>query len=160
MDVKEYKINLGDDVNIILGQSHFIKTVSDLAEIISTTTVGAKFAVVFNEASGPCLVRYEGNDDDLIKKAVDIMLNLKAGHTFVILLKNCYPINILSKVKMCDEVVTIFCASANPLTVLTAETNGGAAVIGVVDGLSPKGVEQNEDKIKRSEFLKKIGYKY
>ncbi|HOF02152.1 MAG TPA: adenosine-specific kinase [Spirochaetota bacterium] len=160
MNVKEYRIDLGEDINIILGQSHFIKTVSDLAEIIPTTTIGAQFAVAFNEASGPCLIRYEGNDEDLTKKAIEIMQNLKAGHTFVILLKNCYPINILSKVKMCDEVVRIFCASANPLTVFTAESNGGAAIVGVVDGLSPKGVEQTEDKIKRAEFLKKIGYKY
>lgn len=160
MNLKEYKIELGDEINIILGQSHFIKTVADLAEIISTTTIGARFAVAFNEASGPCLVRYEGNDDDLIKKAIEIMQNLKAGHSFVILLKNCYPINILSKVKMCDEVVKIFCASANPLTVLTYEANGGAAIVGVVDGNSPKGSEQTEDKIKRAEFLKKIGYKY
>ena len=160
MEIKKYSIANDGSFNLILGMAHFIKTVDDLAEIISTTVPNAKFGVAFCEASGPCLIRYEGNDKELVDKGIDIMKNIKAGHSFVILLKDCYPINILSKVKMCDEVVRIFCASANPATILSVEENGGASIIGVIDGISSKGIESDDDKKKRREFLKMIKYKY
>ncbi len=160
MEIKSYSISNDGSFNMILGMSHFIKTVDDLAEIISTTVPSAKFGVAFCEASGPCLIRYESNDKDLLDKAIDIMKNIKAGHSFVILLKDCYPINVLSKIKLCDEVVGIFCATSNPITVLSIEVNDGASIIGVVDGVSPKGVEKDQDIIKRREFLKMIKYKY
>ncbi|HOJ62922.1 MAG TPA: adenosine-specific kinase [Spirochaetota bacterium] len=160
MDIKSFFYDNDGSINLILGQSHFIKTVSDLAEIIACTVPNAKFAVAFCEASGPCLIRYESNDKDLEEKAINFMKNIKAGHTFVIMLKDCYPINILSKIKMCDEVCRIYCATANPLTVLTVDNDNGAGIIGVIDGFSPKGVETEEDKTKRKEFLKKIGYSF
>lgn len=160
MEIKKYSIANDGSFNLILGMSHFIKTIDDLAEIISTTVPNAKFGIAFCEASGPCLIRQEGNDKELIDKGIGIMKDIKAGHSFVILLKDCYPINILSKVKMCDEVVRIFCASANSITVLSIEENGGASIIGVIDGLSPKGVENEDDIKKRRDFLKMIKYKY
>jgi len=160
MEIKSYQIENDGTFNLILGMSHFIKTVDDLAEIISTTVPNAKFGLAFCEASGPCLIRHEGNDNQLKEKAVEIMKEIKAGHSFVILLKECYPINVLSKIKMCDEVVRIFCASANPVTVLSIDVNNGASIIGVVDGESPKGVEKEEDIKKRRDFLKMIKYKY
>jgi uncharacterized protein len=160
MDIKKYKIQNDGSFNIILGMSHFIKTVDDLAEIINTTNPNAKYAIAFCEASGPTLIRHEGNESLLVEKSIEIMQNIKAGHSFVIVLKDCFPINILSKIKMCDEVVSIFCASANPLTVLTVESDDGAGIIGVVDGSSPKGVENDQDKKNRRDFLKKIKYKF
>lgn len=160
MEIKKYKIDNDGSINIILGMSHFIKTVDDLAEIIVTTVPGVKYGLAFNEASGPCLTRHEGNDKALREKAIDIMQNTKAGHCFAIVLKDCYPINLLSKIKMCDEVCRIFCATANPVTVLVVEDSDGAGVIGVVDGSSPKGIEKEEDINKRRDFLKMIGYKF
>lgn len=160
MDIKTYKIENNGSFNLILGISHFIKTVDDLAELVVTTVPGAKYGIAFNEASGPCLTRYEGNDKELKDKAIDIMQKVKAGHCFAIVMKDCYPINLLSKIKMCDEVCRIFCATANTLTVLTTEESGGAGIIGVIDGSSPKGVENEEDIKTRRDFLKKIGYKF
>lgn len=160
MEIREYEIPHDPEVNVILGMSHFIKTVDDIAEIINTTNPQAKYAVAFCEASGPALIRYEGNDQDLTKKAIDIMQNIKAGHSFIILLKNAYPINILTKIKLCDEVVRVFCASSNPLTVLIATNQRGSGIVGVIDGESPKGVENDDDKTKRREFLRKIKYKF
>ena len=160
MEIKQHNINLGDDINIILGQCHFIKSVSDLAMTVATTVPTAKFAVIFCEASGPCLIRTEGNDDELIGLGVNVMKDIGAGHTFMILLKNAFPINILNKVKTCDEVVGIYCATANPLTVLTVSNEVGSGIIGVIDGSSPKGVETDSDKQTRRDFLKKIGYSY
>ncbi|MCK4797029.1 MAG: adenosine-specific kinase [Spirochaetes bacterium] len=160
MEIKTYSIPNDGSFNLILGMSHFIKTVDDLAEIINTMASNAKYGIAFCEASGEALIRHEGNDKELIEKAIVIMQNIKAGHIFAIVLKDCFPINILSKIKMCDEVVRIFSASANPTSVLTIETAGGAAVIGVVDGISPRGVENDEDKKVRRDFLKKIGYKF
>ncbi len=160
MDIKTYKIQNDGSINIIIGMSHFIKTVDDLAEIIATTVPQGKFGVAFCEASGPSLIRAEGNEKDLKDRAIDIMKNIRAGHSFVIILKDCYPINILSKIKMCDEVVNVFCASANTVIVLTVEQDGGAGIIGVIDGNSPKGIENAEDVEKRREFLKKIRYKF
>lgn len=160
MDIKTYTISNDGSINIILGMSHFIKTVDDLSEIIVTTVPNARYGIAFCEASGPCLIRRNGNDKGLTDKAVEVMQNIKAGHSFVILLKECYPINILSKVKLCDEVVRIFCATANPVTVLSVEAGDGVSIIGVSDGSSPKGVEDEENTKKRREFLKNIGYKF
>ena len=160
MEIKKYHFDNDGSINLILGMSHFIKTVDDLAELINTTVPGAQYAIAFNEASGPALIRHQGNDQELQEKAIQLLQSTKAGHSFVIMLRNCYPINILSKVKMCDEVVRIFCATANPITILTVEDNNGAAITGVIDGVSPKGTETDEDKKARRDFLKKIGYKF
>ena len=129
----------------------------DLAEILAAAIPHAKYAVAFNEASGEALIRYQSNDEELEKKAVEMMKETAAGHTFVILLKNAFPIQVMAKVKACDEVARIFCATANPVTILTAEANGGA---GVIDGVSPKGIENDSDKKARRELLKKFGYKF
>ncbi len=160
MEIKSYTVENDGSFNLVLGMSHFIKTVDDLAEIINTTVPNAKYGIAFCEASGPALIRFEGNEKELTDKAVEIMKNIKAGHSFCITLKDCFPINILSKVKMCDEVVNIFCASSNTVTVLSVENEGGAGIIGVIDGVSPKGVENEKDKYMRREFLKKIKYKF
>jgi hypothetical protein len=154
------QIDFPEDCNVIIGQSHFIKTVEDIYETIVTTVPGMKFGLAFNEASGPCLVRKEGNDEELIDIAVKNALNISAGHIFVLIIKNGYPINILNGLKNIQEICRIFAATANPLQVLTTETGQGKAVIGVVDGYSPKGVEKKEDIAKRKEFLREItGYK-
>ncbi len=160
MEIKSYKVDFCGNINIIFGQSHFIKTVDDLSEIVACTAPSAKYAVAFNEASGPALIRTQANDKELEAKAVEVLQNTKAGHTFVILLDGCFPIAILSKVKMCDEVVRIFCATANPLSILTVENSDGAGVIGVIDGVSPLGVENDHDKKERRELLKRFGYKF
>lgn len=160
MEIKTHYFDLGGEINMIWGQSHFIKTVDDLAEILAATIPHAKYAVAFNEASGEALIRYQSNDEELEKKAVEMMKETAAGHTFVILLKNAFPIQVMAKVKACDEVARIFCATANPVTILTAEANGGAGIIGVIDGVSPKGTENDSDKKARRELLKKFGYKF
>ncbi|MBQ3922607.1 MAG: adenosine-specific kinase [Spirochaetales bacterium] len=160
MDIIPHKIDLGGEINLILGQTHFIKTVSDLAGIVAASVPGVKFAVIFNEASGPCLIRTEGNSESLIEKGVAIMKDIAAGHTFLILLENAFPINMLTKVKLCDEVCGIYAATANPLTVLTVKNEIGAGIIGVIDGESPKGVENEDDKAARKAFLQKIGYAF
>jgi len=149
-----------EDCNVIVGQSHFIKTVEDIYETIVTGVPGMKFGIAFNEASGPCLVRKEGNDEELIEIAVKNAMNIGAGHVFVLVIKNGYPINIMNALKNVQEVCRIFAATANPLQIITVETQQGKGVIGVVDGSSPKGVEQKEDIAKRKEFLREItGYK-
>jgi len=149
-----------EDCNVIVGQSHFIKTVEDIYETIVTGVPGMKFGLAFNEASGPCLVRKEGNDDELIEIAVKNALAVGAGHIFILVIKNGYPINILNALKNIQEVCRIFAATANPLQVIIAETDQGRAVLGVVDGFVPKGVEKKEDIAKRKEFLREItGYK-
>ena len=159
MEIKSIRINIPDGCNIILGQTHFIKTAEDLYEIIATTVPQARFGIAFTEASGPCLVRTEGNDDELIRGCVETLQQIGAGHVFCILLKNAFPINVLNPIKNCPEVCRIFCATANPLEVLVASTEQGSGIIGVIDGFSPKGVEGEEDKNNRKEFLRKIGYK-
>jgi len=149
-----------EDCNVIVGQSHFIKTVEDIYETIVTGVPGMKFGLAFNEASGPCLVRKEGNDDELMEIAVKNALAVGAGHLFILVIKNGYPINILNALKNIQEVCRIFAATANPLQVIIAETDQGRAVLGVVDGFVPKGVEKKEDIAKRKEFLREItGYK-
>ncbi|GAB4422422.1 MAG: adenosine-specific kinase [Thermodesulfovibrionales bacterium] len=159
MELKVVKINIPEGCNIILGQTHFIKTAEDLYEIIATTVPQARFGIAFTESSGPCLIRTEGNDDELIKTCVKSLQDIGAGHVFCILLKNAYPINVLNPIKNCPEVCRIYCATANPLEVVVASTELGNGIMGVIDGFPPKGVEGEEDKKHRKEFLRKIGYK-
>jgi len=145
--------------NVILGQAHFIKTVEDLHEALATSSPHLKFGIAFCESSGPCLVRYSGNDEELVELAKKNALLLSAGHVFVIFLKEGYPINVLNAVKMVPEVCRIFCASANPIQVILVETEQGRGVLGVVDGLKTKGVETEGDIAARKVLLRKFGYK-
>ncbi len=159
MELKTVRMEVPEDANLILGHSHFIKTAEDLYEALVNTVPGAKFAIAFNEASGPCLVRVESNDDALRRVAIANAQAIGAGHLFVILLRQAYPINVLGRIRDCFEVCSIYCATANPVEVIVAETSMGRAVLGVVDGMSPKGVEGSDDARHRKEFLRKIGYK-
>lgn len=159
MELVSVRMEIPDGANLILGQAHFIKTAEDLYEAVINTVPQAKFAVAFNEASGPCLVRIESNDDDLRRAATANAQALGAGHAFVLLVRNAYPINLLSRVRECFEVCTIFCATANPVEVILANTEQGRAILGVVDGASPKGVESADDAKQRHEFVRNIGYK-
>lgn len=159
MELQSVRVEIPENANVILGQSHFIKTAEDLFEAIVNTVPGAKFAVAFNEASGPCLIRVESNDDDLRRAAISNAQAIGAGHLFVVLVRDAYPINLLGRIKDCFKVCTIFCASANPVEVIVAETKQGRAVLGVVDGSSPKGVEAPEHELQRRQFVRKIGYK-
>jgi adenosine/AMP kinase len=159
MELKTIKIEIPEGCNVILGQTHFIKTAEDLYEIIATTVPQAKFGIAFTEASGPCLIRTEGNDGELINTCVKNLQKLGAGHVFCILLKNAFPINVLNQIKTCPEVCRVFCATANPLEIVVAETSLGKGILGVIDGFSPNGVEGAEDKADRKKFLRKIGYK-
>lgn len=159
MEIKVVKINIPEGCNIILGQTHFIKTAEDLYEIIATTVPQARFGIAFTEASGPCLIRTEGNDNELISACVRNLQEIGAGHIFCILLKNAFPINILNPIKNCPEVCRIYCATANPLQVIVASTEQGNGILGVIDGFPPKGIETEEDKKNRRGFLRKIGYK-
>lgn len=159
MEIQTVSIEIPDGANIILGQTHFIKTVEDIYEVVTTGVPGARFGVAFSEASGPCLIRTEGNDERLVAVCVKNLERIGAGHTFCVLLKDAFPINILNQLKNCPEVCRVFCATANPVEVIVARTPQGGGVLGVVDGFAPKGVETSEDKMKRKEFLRKIGYK-
>ena len=159
MEIKTIKIDIPEGSNIILGQTHFIKSVEDLYEAIINSSPHIKFGIAFNEASGVCLTRKEGNDEALMGHAVDAAQKIGAGHIFVIFLKEGFPINILPSVKAVREVVHIFCATANPLEVIVGETNQGRGVLGVVDGFMPKGVETQEDIKVREELLRKFDYK-
>jgi uncharacterized protein len=159
MELKSVRMEIPEGANLILGQAHFIKTAEDLYEVMMNTVPGAKFAVVFSEASGARLLRVEANDDDLRAAAVANAQAIAAGHVFVVLLREAYPINVLSRIKECFEVCNIFCASANPVEVIVAQTEQGRGVLGVIDGSSPKGVEGAEDAKWRHEFVRKIGYK-
>jgi adenosine/AMP kinase len=159
MELQCIRVDIPQDGNVIVGQSHFVKTVEDLYEIIVTSVPRATFGLAFNEASGACLVRAEGNDDALKAHAVATAREIGAGHTFVLFLQNAFPVNVLNQIKNCPEVCRIFCATANPLQVLVAETEQGRGIVGVIDGASPKGVEQEADERWRKEFLRKIGYK-
>ena len=147
------------DANIIIGQSHFIKTVEDLYEAIVTSVPQAKFGLAFNEGSGACLVRSEGNDTELRNTAIQDAQLLAAGHVFVLILQNAYPINVMNAIRNVPEVCSIFCATSNPVEVIVAKTEQGNGVLGVVDGSSPKGVEAESDTTWRHELLRKIGYK-
>ena len=159
MELLSVRMEIPDGANLILGQSHFIKTAEDLYEVVVNTVPGAKFAVAFNEASGPCLIRVESNDAELRRAAVAHAQAVGAGHVFVLLIREAYPINLLTRVRECFEVCTIFCATANPVEVILAQTEQGRGVLGVVDGYPPKGVEGPDDAKRRHEFVRKIGYK-
>lgn len=159
MELIIVRLSFPDGCNVIVGQSHFIKTAEDLYEAVTTGCPHAKFGVAFCEASGPCLIRVEGNDAELKKISAELAISLGAGHTFVILLKDAFPINVLGAVKSCPEVCHVYCATANPLEVIIAETDQGRGIMGVVDGFPPKGVETDADVRARREFLRKIGYK-
>lgn len=159
MDIKTVKMTIPEGCNIIIGQTHFIKTAEDLYEIIATTVPQAKFGIAFTEASGPCLVRSEGNDENLINTCIKNLVEAGAGHVFCILLKDAFPVNILNPIKNCPEVCSIYCATANSLELIVASSGQGNGIIGVIDGFPPKGIEGPEDRKQRKEFLRKIGYK-
>ncbi len=158
-EIKVIEITNPKGYNFILGQSHFIKTVEDIYETIVTTVPGAKFGLAFCESSGPCLVRYAGTDEELIELAKKNAFNIGAGHSFIIFMRDMYPINILPRIKNIQEVVRIFCATANPCQVVICETEQGRGILGVIDGFKSKGIETEEDIKARKEFLRKIGYK-
>ncbi|MCX8044615.1 MAG: adenosine-specific kinase [Desulfobacterota bacterium] len=160
MEITTVPISFPENTNVIIGQAHFIKTVEDLFEIMVTTVPGMKFGIAFNEASGPCLIRTEGNDDGLVRCAAENCRALGAGHVFVIVIKDAYPINVLNSIKQCQEVCRIFCATANPVTAIVAKHEKGGGVMGVIDGESPRGIETPEDREKRRALLRSvIGYK-
>ena len=159
MNLHTVRIEKPADVNIILGQSHFIRTVEDLHEAIATSVPGAKFGVAFSEASGPCLVRHSGTDPELEDLAVRNLREIGAGHVFLVTLGNVFPIHVLRAVKEVPELCRIFCATSNPVDVVLAETEQGRGVLGVVDGSSPLGVEGPKETAERKEFLRKIGLK-
>lgn len=160
MELLVVPIEKEEHQNVILGQTHFIKSAEDLYEAIVNTNPNIQFGVAFNEASGPCLVRFCGNNDKLVELARKNAYNVGAGHFFVIILENGYPINILNAIKQVPEVACIYAVGANPMQVILAETELGRAVLGVVDGLKPKGLESDEHKQERHHFLRMIGYKF
>ncbi|HIK17599.1 MAG TPA: adenosine-specific kinase [Leptolyngbyaceae cyanobacterium M33_DOE_097] len=159
MELRSIAIALHEGCNLILGQTHFIKTIEDLYEIIVSISTQAKFGIAFCEASGPCLIRIAGNDPTLQNTAAQHAEAIGAGHSFIIILKEAYPINFLNAIKQCPEVCTIYCATANPIEVIVAETPQGRGILGVIDGFSPQGIETKEDVVTRQEFLRRIGYK-
>jgi len=159
MEIKTVKIEKPDEVNLILGQSHFIKTVEDLYEALVTAVPGIKFGLAFCESSGACLVRWIGTDDEMTELAKKNAYALSAGHAFIIFLRNAYPINVLNAIKMVPEVCRIFCATANAVEVVIAEGETGRGILGVIDGLKSKGIEDEEGIAWRTGFLRQIGYK-
>jgi hypothetical protein len=161
MEIKLEAVKKPEDINFIFGQSHFIKTVEDIHEMLVTSVPGIKFGLAFCEASGPCLVRWTGNDEDLVELATENAMRIGAGHSFFLFLgEGFFPINLLNNLKNVPEVVNIFCATANPTEVVLLETEQGRAVLGVVDGFSPRGIETEEDIATRKRFLRMIGYKF
>lgn len=159
MDIQVVPLAIPAEANVIAGQAHFIKTAEDLAELVVTHVPGARFGLAFCEASGPCLIRSEGNDEALVAAAVDNARRVGAGHTFFLLLQGAYPINVLPAIQQCQEVCHVFCATANPVQMLVVATDQGRGVVGVVDGASPRGVEDEAARAARHEFLRRIGYK-
>ena len=159
MELHSIRLDIPADGNIVVGQSHFIKTVEDIYEAIVNTVPGMQFGIAFNEASGACLTRVDGNDTELEANAVANAQAIGAGHVFVIAIRGGFPINILGRIKDVPEVCNIFCATANPVEVIVAQSEQGRGVLGVIDGSSPKGIESDNDKEWRREFLRKIGYK-
>jgi adenosine/AMP kinase len=159
MELKSVRVDMPENANVIIGQTHFIKTAEDLYEAIICTVPQAKFGLAFCEASGLCLVRVDGNDEKLKKLAAENAMRIGAGHTFIVYLENAYPINVLNRIKDIQEVCTVFCATANPVDVVVAENDRGRGILGVVDGEKPKGVETVKDSEDRKAFLRKIGYK-
>lgn len=159
MEIRTIAIEKPEDVNVILGQSHFIKTVEDLHEALAGAVPGIKFGLAFNEASGPCLVRWSGTSEAMIELAKKNAQAIAAGHAFVIFLENCYPVNVLNAVKNVPEVCRIFCATANPVQVVVVESEGGRGILGVIDGGTPRGIESPADIADRKAMLRKFGYK-
>ncbi len=159
MELKTITVEIPQGANIIIGQTHFIKTVEDLYEVMVNAVPGIKFGIAFCEASGPCLIRHEGNDQFLKDVAIKNARNIAAGHTFVIIIKDAFPVNVLNAIKACPEVCSIFCATANSIQVIVAETEQGRGILGVIDGFSPKGVEDEKDIHARKQLLRKFGYK-
>ncbi|MDG6028028.1 MAG: adenosine monophosphate-protein transferase [Candidatus Brocadia sp.] len=159
MEIKTVVIDIPDGANIIVGQAHFIKTTEDLYEAMINAVPGITFGIAFCEASGPCLIRVEGNDNALKEVAIRNASAIAAGHTFVVLMKGAFPVNVLNAVKACPEVCSVFCATANPVQVIVAETEQGRGILGVIDGYRPMGVEGEKDVQNRKQFLRKIGYK-
>lgn len=159
MELRLEELRFPSDTNIILGQSHFIKSVEDLYELMVNSVPGIKFGLAFSEASGPCLVRKEGTDGELIECAVENLLRLGAGHSFLIVMRGAFPINVLNAVKDCREVASVFCATANPVQVILACSDQGNGILGVIDGSAPKGIELDTDITHRKKFLRDIGYK-
>jgi uncharacterized protein len=159
MELKTVKISKPADANVIVGQAHFIKTIEDVYEALVQAVPGIKFGLAFNEASGPCLVRHTGTDTALEHTAVEAALAIGAGHVFVVMLGNAFPVNVLNQIKSVTEVCTIFCATANPLSVVVAEEGDGRGVMGVIDGSSPKGVEGEAEQAERRAMLRRFGYK-
>jgi adenosine/AMP kinase len=159
MEIKAVKLEVPEGSNIIVGQSHFIKTVEDLYEVLIGGVPAAKFGVAFCEASGKCLIRSEGNDTAMIKIAQQNASKVAAGHTFIIVLKDAFPINVLNAIKMCQEVCTIYCATANAVEVIIAETDQGRGIMGVIDGASPQGIEDKTGVQWRKKLLRDFGYK-
>lgn len=159
MELKILKIHPGKDCNIILGTAHFMKTVEDLYEALVESVPDIKFGVGFCESSGPCLVRSEGNDEELKRLAAQKALELGCGHSFIVFIKSAFPINVLNKIKQVSEVCNIHASTANPLEIVVCETEQGRGILGVVDGLGSRGIETESDVKARRELLRKIGYK-
>ncbi len=160
MKLEGVEIRKPEDSNIVIGQAHFIKTAEDIYEALVNSVPGIKFGVAFCEASQDRLVRVEGNDEELKQAAVESALRIGAGHSFVVILRNAFPINVLGAIKAAPEVCNIFCATANDIEVVVAESERGRGIVGVIDGQTPIGVEGDEDIKKRRDFLRKIGYKH
>jgi hypothetical protein len=159
VEIKIVKIEKDAETQVMVGHAGFIKTTEDIYEAVMGAVPGIKFGIAFSEASGPCLVRSEGNDQELKKLAERNVLAIGAGHTFIVMFKSGYPINVNNAVKDVSEVVGIYCSTANPVEVMVAQSVQGGSVLGVVDGSSPKGIESSEDREKRKRFLRDIGYK-
>src|SRR5437867_1533005 len=159
MDLKTVRVQIPEGANIILGQTHFIKTAEDLYEILAGASPHIKFGVAFTEASGPCLIRYEGNDGDLTQRSAGILQNIGAGHVFAILIRAAFPINVLNSINRCSEVCRIFCVTANPLEVVVAETDQGRGIMVGIDGSSPKGMEKHSAKPTPTPILRNFSYK-
>ena len=159
MEIKTVKIEKPDELNMILGQSHFIKTIEDIYETMVTSVPMAKFGAAFCESSGPCLVRYTGTDDEMVELAKKNAYKISAGHTFILFMKDLYPINVLNALKTIPEVCHIFCATANSVEIIIAETEQGRGILGVIDGYLSKGIETENDIKSRKELLREFGYK-
>jgi len=159
MEFKTVKMEIPLEANIIIGQTHFIKTAEDLYEVMVNSVPNIKFGIAFCESSGPCLIRAEGNDEELKSAAIKNASALGAGHSFVVLLRKAFPLNLLNSIKNCPEVCSVFCATANPVEVIVAETNQGRGIMGVIDGFKTRGIEEEKDIKERKKFLREIGYK-
>jgi len=159
IDIKTVKIQKPEDMNFILGQTHFIKTVEDIYEVMVNSVPNAKFGIAFCEASGACKIRVEGNDEELTALAEKNAANLAAGHSFIVFMKDCYPLNVLNSIQTIPEVCNIYCATANQTEVIIVKSKTGCGILGIIDGSRPKGVENKEDKEWRKKFLRDIKYK-